>query len=160
MDRAGFEALVQAYGDSLYRTALWMCGDPQQAEDLVQETLLRAWRGLGRLRDERAVRGWLITILRREHARRLPRRLPAAALDPDQLTAAAPEPATTLSIRAALAALPGAQREVLVLQLVWGFSCAEIGDLLGASPTAVGTRLFRARAALREAMAHKKGGLG
>ncbi|MDX1487843.1 MAG: sigma factor [Acidiferrobacterales bacterium] len=82
-----FEALVQALSTDLYRYAVWLCRDRNRAEELVQETFLRAWRSLDTLRDERAAKGWLITILRREHARGYERYRPDMDkdIDPDDL---------------------------------------------------------------------------
>ena len=64
-----FDALVRAHNGDLYRYAYWLCGDSSLAQDLAQETFLRAWRSLDTLRDTAAAKAWLITILRREHAR-------------------------------------------------------------------------------------------
>lgn len=67
MDRQRkYEALVRAYHRDLYRYAYWLCKDCSIAEDLVQETCLRAWKSLDSLLDEKAAKAWLITILRRE----------------------------------------------------------------------------------------------
>ena len=75
-----FEALVYTLSTDLYRYAFWLCRGQDRAEDLVQETFLRAWRSLDSLRDDKAAKGWLITILRREHARGYER--PALEIDP------------------------------------------------------------------------------
>src|ERR1700712_2025259 len=64
-----FEALVRAHSTELYRYAYWLCGQDALAQDLVQETFLRAWRSLDALRENIAAKAWLTTILRREHAR-------------------------------------------------------------------------------------------
>ena len=58
----------------IYRYAYWLCRDPQVAEDLVQETFLRAWKSIDSLLDDKAAKAWLITILRRENARRFERK--------------------------------------------------------------------------------------
>ena len=69
-----YEALVRAYHRDLFRYAYWLCKDKSVAEDLVQETCLRAWKSLDSLQDEKAAKSWLITILRRENARRFERK--------------------------------------------------------------------------------------
>lgn len=151
---AQFEALAQAYAADLYRYAVWLGNSRESAEDLVQETLLRAWKALDSLRDARAARGWLITILRREHARRYQgsraEGRPVDDLDPDRLAAlSATSRADVVTLRQALSALPADYREPLVLQVIGGYSCEEIGDMLGLNAGAVMTRLSRARHKLR-----------
>ena len=69
-----YEALVHVYHKELYRFAYWLCNDPTIADDLVQETFLRAWRSLDSLLDQKAAKPWLLTILRRENARRFERK--------------------------------------------------------------------------------------
>jgi RNA polymerase sigma-70 factor (ECF subfamily) len=149
--------LVQAYASDLYRYAVWLGNSPETAEDLVQETFLRAWKALDSLRDARTARGWLVTILRREHARRFegaragPKRLDD--LDPERFVApAGAERSDVLALRRALAALPADYREPLVLQVIGGYSCEEIGAMLGLKAGAVMTRLSRARHKLRRCL--------
>ncbi len=147
-----FEALVQALSADLYRYAVWLCRDQKRAEDLVQETFLRAWRALDTLRDEKAAKGWLITILRREHARGYERYIPEMdpEVDPDQLAGNGTNVAAeTLALRRAVANLSDEYREPLLLQVLAGYSCEEIARLLDLSKGAVMTRLFRARQKLR-----------
>jgi RNA polymerase sigma-70 factor (ECF subfamily) len=72
--QARFENLVNGYSDWLFRYAYWLCGERATAEDLVQETFLRAWRFLDSLKEEAAARSWLTTILRRENARKYERK--------------------------------------------------------------------------------------
>ncbi len=150
--QARFEALVHTLSTDLYRYAFWLCRDQHRAEDLVQETFLRAWRSLDSLRDDKAIKGWLITILRREHARGYerpvleidPRTEPDALMgEPDGTT---PE---TCTLHQAIARLSPGYREPLLLQVLGGYSCREIAELLGLSPSTVMTRLFRARRRLR-----------
>ena len=87
-----FEALVRAYSTDLYRYAYWLCGQDALAQDLVQDTFLRAWRGLDKLREVAAVKAWLITILRREHARLFERKaMPSDDIDDFDL----PDPQAT-----------------------------------------------------------------
>ena len=68
-----YEALVRAYHTDIFRYAVWLIKDRAIAEDVVQETFLRAWKSLDSLQDEAAAKAWLITILRRENARRFER---------------------------------------------------------------------------------------
>ena len=57
-----YEALLHVYHKELYRFAYWLCRDPHVADDLVQETFLRAWRSLDSLLDQKAAKSWLLTI--------------------------------------------------------------------------------------------------
>lgn len=154
---AQFEALVHAYSSDLYRYAVWLGNSPEAAEDLVQETFMRAWKALDSLRDPRAARGWLVTILRREHARRFEGSrgggMPLDDLDPERFAAFADtDRAEVLAMRRALAKLPADYREPLLLQVIGGYSCEEIGDMLGLKAGAVMTRLSRARHKLRRCL--------
>ncbi|HXS72996.1 MAG TPA: sigma-70 family RNA polymerase sigma factor [Rhodanobacteraceae bacterium] len=149
-----FDALVRAHASDLYRFAWWLCGDDARAQDLVQETLLRAWRALDSLRDGAAAKPWLLTILRREHARGFERkRLDLGELDDnlaDDTPAIDPERAgSDAQVRAAILRLEPKYREPLVMQVLGGFSCEEIAAELGCKPGAVMTQLFRARQKLR-----------
>lgn len=152
-----FEALVGALTDDLYRYACWLCGDSHLAEDLVQETLLRAWRFLDALKDTQAVKGWLITTLRREHARLYERkRFDYAEVDLGSLAdpdGSGPEKdAERHVIRRYIAELPVEYREPLVLQVLLGCSVREIADIMGLKENAVMTRLFRARKKVSDAL--------
>lgn len=148
-----FESLVDALAKDLYRYAYWLCRDREQAEDLVQETYVRAWKARDTLRDERAARGWLYTIVRREHARLYERNRPEP-YNPDQLQPVAPTDYDTsteaFTLRRAIGALPVEYRDPLLLQVLGGFTCQEIGEMLDLTPSTVMARVSRARRRLRE----------
>lgn len=148
-----FKGLVQSYSTELYRYARWLCRDRFIAEDLVQETFARAWQSWETLRDGRAVKAWLYTIVRNEHARLYEKKQPE--IDDGQELDEIVDPGSAsvfeqVEIREALAALPESYREPLLLQVLGGFSCAEIGGMMEISEGAVMTRLTRARIALRK----------
>jgi RNA polymerase sigma-70 factor (ECF subfamily) len=139
----------------LYRFAFWLARDAGVAEDVVQETLLRAWRSLESLSDDSAVKPWLLTIARREHAR-LHERKRLETVDVDVLSRAE-HPALgrsddqeTSDLREAILGLPDEYREPLVLQVLMGCTTEEIAAQLGLTNGAVLTRLCRARQRLRE----------
>jgi len=69
-----YDSLVKALHADIFRYGYWLCGDKHIAEDITQETFLRAWRSLESLKDDKAAKAWLITILRRENARRFERK--------------------------------------------------------------------------------------
>lgn len=147
-----FEALVQAYAADLFRFALWMCHDNELAEDLVQETYMRAWKSLDSLQDYAAAKAWLLTILRREVARHYQRcSTPLISLEDlaREPASRAVDQTTAFVLRQSLRRLDARYREPLLLQVVGGFSCDEIARILDLQPGAVMTRLFRARQKLR-----------
>ena len=146
-----FEDLVQRHGADLYRYAFWLCRDREQAQDVVQEALLRGWRAFARLRDPGAGKAWLFSIVRNEHYRLAGRAPPVAeVIDLDEVAA---QQETFVEMREALMALPASYAEPLALQVLGGFSCAEIASLLGTTEGATMTRLTRARQALRRLLA-------
>jgi len=141
----------------MYRYAAWLSRDRTVAEDVVQESLLRAWKSLDSLRDKSAAKHWLLTIVRRENARYFERRrletVDVDDLTPSQEALLAEEPDHELDdIRAAIYRLDEDYREPLVLQSLMGYSTKEIGELMGLKQGAVLTRLHRARLKLREDM--------
>jgi RNA polymerase sigma-70 factor (ECF subfamily) len=141
----------------MYRYAAWLSRDRTVAEDVVQESLLRAWKSLDSLRDTSAAKHWLLTIVRRENARYFERRrletVDVDDLTPSQEALLAEEPDHELDdIRAAIYRLDDDYREPLVLQSLMGYSTKEIGELMGLKQGAVLTRLHRARLKLREEM--------
>ena len=149
-----FDRLIAVHRDDLFRYAYWLCGNRAVAEDLVQDTLLRAWRSMDRLNDHRAVKSQPLTILRRENARRFERqRPPESAIPTEELAATRTDYDTSTEafvLRRALERLPGEYREPLLMQVVLGYSQKEIAAQLGISVAGAGTRLFRARERLRE----------
>lgn len=145
----GFEDLVRAHAADLFRYAYWLSRDRTQAEDVVQEALLRGWRAFPRLRERAAAKAWLFSIVRNEHLRALGAKAPAAESLDDLELADERQELFGLEMREALLALPAAYAEPLALQALGGFSCAEIARMIGASEGATMTRLTRARQALR-----------
>ena len=71
--RQRFERLVQSYSTDMFRYALWLSGNKEVAEDLVQEAFTRAWKNLHQLRQAGKEKAWLMTIVRNENARRFQR---------------------------------------------------------------------------------------
>jgi RNA polymerase sigma-70 factor (ECF subfamily) len=155
--QAKFNQLAQSYGTDLYRYAMWICGNDALAKDLVQETYLRAWKALDRLKDPKAAKSWLITILRREFARTFERKVPKftdldkvvvpeeSELEPDEQT-------EMKILRQGIMKLAPKYREPLLMQVVLGYSCKEISEALDISKSAVMTQLFRAREQLKTQM--------
>ncbi|MBS0380775.1 MAG: sigma-70 family RNA polymerase sigma factor [Proteobacteria bacterium] len=145
--------LFESLRPDLLRFAHWLARDRAIAEDIVQESLLRAWRSRDALKDPAAARPWLLTIVRREHARLYERKrlelIPLEEIAETHGTDGAANEDDLFVLRSGIMRLPLEYREPLVLQVLAGFSTEEIGRELGLSTTAVLTRLFRARNKLR-----------
>ena len=151
---APFTRLLEMLRPDLLRFAFWLARDRAVAEDVVQETLIRAWKSREELKDMAAARPWLFTIARREHARLYERkRLPTVDVDEVESLGdpalASDGDAGLEDLRRAIIQLPDEYREPLVLQVLGGFSTGEIAADLGLTQAAVLTRLFRARNRLR-----------
>ena len=144
----------------MYRYAAWLCRDKAIAEDVVQESMLRAWKSLDALRDDGAAKQWLLTIVRRENARYFERRR-LETVDIDNLSASqaallAESPDEELDdLRQAIYELDDDYREPLVLQVLMGYSTKEIAATMGLKQGAVLTRLHRARQKLMDRMAQE-----
>jgi len=152
-----FARLCGELRPDLYRFAYWLARDRQVAEDVVQESLLRAWRSRESLTGAAAAKPWLLTIVRREHARLYERKRHDTVPVDDLVGSESPELAAaeeqeTLDVRRAIFALEDEYREPLVMQVLMGLSTQEIADQLGLTQAAVLTRLFRARHKLRRAL--------
>src|SRR5687768_15479104 len=146
--RSRFEAVCAPYRADVLRFLIWLCRDRALAEDVMQETLLRAWKSFDALADAGAARAWLLTIARRELARVFERkRLPTIDLD---TALAAHDGALATSdgqdvedMRRAILGLEPTYREPLVMQVLLGLSTEEIAQQLSISVPAVLTRLYR-----------------
>ena len=153
--RLRFERLVAPWRDDLYRYAFWLSRDPDLADDVVQEAMLRAFRSLESLQDEGSVKAWLLTIARREHARVYERKR-LETQDIDELSTAEAALIATGDdtdiddMRRAIFQLEENYREPLVLQVMFGFSTEEIAVTMDLTQGAVLTRLHRARRKLIE----------
>lgn len=160
-----FEEMVANHLDALYRTAVRLTGRPQDAEDLVQETYLRAWRSLHTYRPGTNPKAWLFRILhnaRIDQYRASTRTVQTVdemeGQDPAFVVHETPESLVLegvmdAEIRQALTRLPEAFRACLILADLEGFSYQEIADILAIPRGTVMSRLFRGRRAMRKALA-------
>lgn len=173
-DRTALEALVLRYQPRVYRFGMQLCGDPEDAGDVLQDTMIAMLRSLHQFRGDAAVSTWLYSIARSfcVKKRRRSKFAPAeeASLealereplweppdpnpDPEQQTLGRELDAL---LHAALSALPVSQREVLVLRDIEGLTAPEVAQVLGLSVEAVKSRLHRARLALRQALVPSRG---
>jgi RNA polymerase sigma-70 factor (ECF subfamily) len=162
-DELAFRRLVEPYRHALEVHCYRMLGSPQDAEDVVQETLLRAWRAIERFEPRAQLQTWLYRIATNaclDELERRPRRpepvqpYPDTPLDP----AASPtyDPAARYAIREgmelallrAIQELPGRQRAVLILRDVLGWTSPEVAELLDSTVPATNSALQRARATI------------
>ncbi len=158
--------------DPLYRTALRLTGNPPDAQDLVQETCLRACRAWAQLREPAGARAWLFRVLRtawldqmRKSARR-PRLVPLEQEPPEAATNFAPVPdvvdaaerlaleqAFDEEVLVAMHELSEEERLAVMFQVFGGLSYREISDALGCPLGTVMSRLHRAKMSLRTRLA-------
>lgn len=149
-----YESLVADLYQDVFRYALWLCKNKPLAEDLVQETFLRAWRSLESLQNDKAAKAWLFTILRRENARLYERYRPELVDIEGQVIAEndGNEPDFKMDrdlLHNAINRLESEYKEPLLLQVIGGFSGKEIAAILDLNNNTVMTRLFRARSKLK-----------
>ncbi|MFA9401446.1 MAG: RNA polymerase sigma factor [Anaerolineales bacterium] len=170
-DREAFAAMVDAYSPKLYKLALRMSGDPLEAEEILQEAFLKAYRGLENFRGGSKLSTWLYRITANEALMRhrkhelekvpidepllldngaeIPRELKDWCCLPEAELMSA-EAQDTLDI--AINSLSPALRAAFVLRDLHGLSTREAADVLQISEAAIKTRLLRARLQLRETL--------
>lgn len=156
-------ALVDRWQGGLLHYLCRLCGQRQQAEDLLQETFLLAWERREAFRDPGAARSWLFTVagnLHRQQYRRDPRRGAGQIQNlRDDLAAAPDAPPFSDSLRSALAELSAEDRQVLLLVAVQGFTLPEAAALLGLGEAAATKRWQRARYRLADALGRQDGAM-
>src|SRR2546425_499293 len=162
--RASFEREALVHLDSLYRVALRLTGNPAEADDLVQETMLKAYRAWHQFEQGTNAKGWLLTILRHAFINEYRRR----TRHPETVDVDTIEPYAVFSevqdedpqgaffdrivddeVLRAIDQLPEVFRETLVLSDVEGMSYQEIAGILEVPVGTVKSRLFRARQLLQ-----------
>lgn len=161
-----YRALIERHRDSVYRLVRGAIGDADEALDVTQETFISAFAALDRYDPDRPFRAWIARIAfnkaRDWSRRRAVRRffsfaVPETAGDllidpaapPDQL---AEDRQALARAGSAIAALPAALKETLILRTIDGMGQAEAAAALGVSEKTIETRLYRARQRLREAL--------
>jgi RNA polymerase sigma-70 factor (ECF subfamily) len=164
-DVAAFEVLSGAYAGRLFMLLLRLLGDPDEAMDVAQEVMLRAWQGITRFHGRSSYFTWLYRIAVNEASRALDRRArrPAGvaigARELDLPASAADEPARQAesrelraALRRALAELPPPLRAAIVLRDVEGLSTQEAAQVAGVGQAAFKSRLHQARQRVRAAV--------
>jgi len=164
-DVGAFELLSGAYADRLFMLLLRLLGDRGEAEDVAQEVMLRAWRGIGGFRGTSSYFTWLYRIAVNEANRALEkrgRRPPSAPIGADELRLPAPaadDPSRQAenselrrALARALAELPPPLRTAIVLRDVEGLSTQEAAEIAGVGQAAFKSRLHQARMRVRAAI--------
>lgn len=169
-DKQALETLLEHHQPQVYRFGLKMCRDPEDAKDILQETLLAMARSVRDFRGASSLSTWLYTIARsfcikkRRRSKFAPepessldtgmtaeaRHLAAQGENPDEALAGRQ---VERALEQAIAALDPMYREVLLLRDVEGLSAPEVAEVVGASVQAVKSRLHRARLSVRERLA-------
>jgi RNA polymerase sigma-70 factor (ECF subfamily) len=158
--------LFATYHDRIYRYVLSLVKNPAEAEDLTQDTFLRAHRHGDSLRNPEAVRGWLYRIATHLCLDRLRQRKPLVSLDSEDsdervvpLASESPSPLeiserkeTSACVQSCLDFLPDKYRAVILLYEAHSLTAPEIAALLGLTLTTVKIRLHRARRKLHQVM--------
>ncbi|MFD8493011.1 RNA polymerase sigma factor [Amycolatopsis sp. NPDC059657] len=161
-DTNAYEQLVRRYQGPMYRLAMRMLASTGDAEDVVQEVFLTAWRRLGQLQEDAAFVGWLYRTTTNRCLNVIRGRKPVADVELDEhaSTGSAGRPERAAETSAQLAALTDAlalltpeQRACWLLREVHGRSYNEIAQALNTTATAARGRIARARAQLAEVMA-------
>jgi RNA polymerase sigma-70 factor (ECF subfamily) len=166
-DPKAFEEVVRRTYRHVYTQALRLVGDRQDAEDVAQEAYLRVFRGLAGFREEAQFETWLYRIVANTAMSYLRKRQRFGAVmaepEDEEPDLVAPDPAPDqLTVQRdelvkALELLPASLRTVVVLKDVYGLSCLEIGQQIGATEGAVKVRLHRARKKLKAMLFHPEG---
>jgi len=161
-DMAAYEQLVRRYQGPMYRLAVRMLSSKADAEDVVQEVFLTAWRRLGQLQQDAALVGWLYRITTNRCLNVIRARRPTTDVPLDEQESRNPQPGPERAIEiseqmaalnTALQELTGEQRACWLLREVHGRSYDEIAQAVGTTRTAVRGRIARARGQLAEVMA-------
>jgi RNA polymerase sigma-70 factor (ECF subfamily) len=158
-DESAFAVIVRRHGSYLRAFAARMLRSTSDADDVVQEALIIAWRRLPDLEDPSALRSWLTTIVSRKVTERARSAKPWTPIDDLELEgpASGPEESAVTSSRMhaldrVLRALPDDQRQIWVLREIAGYSYVQIAERLDTSAPTVRGRLARARATVLEQM--------
>ena len=152
-DRDAFGRLYNGVAADLYRMALYTLGNPQDAEDVVAETFLEAWKGIHNLRETDRFRQWMLRILSVRCKRRVARYLQEKGnidID-DYLEEGVPDTGgPRAEVRDAMARLAPDERQIVLLSVLEGYTMREIAGMLGLPQGTVSSKLHRTLKKLRQ----------
>lgn len=156
-DLEALESVYRAFATPVYNLGRRMCGNEEDAEDVLQDTFLEVCRSISKFRGDGSLWGWVrqvavskaLMLLRRERSRSA-RRFNGDDLVPDIPHTAPPEPTAPIDLETALNRLSPLSRAVLWLHDVEGYTHEEIGEMMGKTASFSKSRLARAHQCLRE----------
>ena len=160
-DQDSFRALMERYRPTLVKTSYLTTRDSEAAQDVVQETLVRVWRGLPSYKPRGSFRAWLIKILmnqaRRQYRRKLTPTVPLAAAAEMPSNSESPDDAAQRQeqheqVREALELLTNDHREVVILRYFSELTVPEIAQALSCREGTVKSRLSRAQSHLKQVL--------
>ena len=169
-DPDALNALLERHQGQIYRFSYRMCRDAEDAEDVLQDTLLTLARGVRDFRGSASLSTWLFTVARsfcikkRRRSRSAPEESPLQSGDDGELAAEAIDPArlpdevvagrqVEAALEQAIRSLDPMYREVLLLRDVEGLTAPQVAEVLGITPQAVKSRLHRGRRTVRDRVA-------
>lgn len=153
-----YKHIYGEYQKDIYHYALKLTKNPDDAEDVVQDSLMRAWNGIEKLRDLNSAKYWLMTIVKREFLRKINNKIQENTeqyedfeylIEEEDRSLGMIETSETIKV---MFMLEAPYKEVLILQGVYGYKIKEISEILKLNENTVSTRLFRARKKLVELM--------
>lgn len=151
-DRAAFGAVYEAVAKDLYRMALYTLGNAQDAEDVVSETFIEAYKGIGGLRDEHRFKPWIMRILSIRCKRKIGSYIKEKGnIDLEDYREEG-EPDTQdqrVEVQEALDRLAGDERQIVLLSVLQGYTMREIAQLMDLPQGTVSSKLHRTLKKLR-----------
>jgi RNA polymerase sigma-70 factor (ECF subfamily) len=156
-DQRALEAVFRAYRSQVYNLGRRICGNEEDAEDVLQDTFLEVCRSIHRFRGDGSLRGWIrqvavskaFMLLRRERTRS-GRTVSGDGMSPDAFGTLPPDPTGPIDLETALSRLSPVSRAVLWLHDVEGYTHEEIGELMKKTTSFSKSQLSRAHKRLRE----------
>ena len=146
---ADFDTLIGPHLDAAYRTALAILGNPDEANDAVQESAFKAWRKLWQLRAGWPARPWFLAIVANQCRSERRRRWWSVVRMPEVDSVVHPAHSESIDLERALAKLPRDDRLVLFLHFYLDLPLEEVGTIIGLSAAGAKSRVYRAARKLR-----------
>lgn len=166
-DKDAFSDLYYFCYKDLYKFALYTLGDPEESADVVADTFVELWKGIGKLREPSAFASWAFKILSVRCKKGISNMIKNRAIyNLDDLTETPKEGSENIeeiisenaSLAAALSELEGEERMIVVLSVLHGYTNREIAEMIGKPQGTVSSKLHRTYAKLREKLGGENNG--